>query len=160
MNYPAAGGDSDGHTTRDAESSRWLGYLDATVAVEIVGAVIDLTGPDAVADWPFDGQVFALTAWDPAGATRSRQDNDSQNRSLRVALVDAGAQVWNAVGYAGPIEQSAFLDEGFVICGLTETQTLDLARSFGQEAIYGIDSASLAVVATNLQSRESRPRCR
>ena len=159
MNYPAAGGDGDGPTTHDAGLSRWLGYLDATVAVEIVGTMIDLTGP-AAADWPFEGQVFALTAWDPAGETRTREDNDSQNQSLRLALVEAGARIWNAAGYAGPIEDSAFLDEGFVVSGLAETQTLELARSFGQEAIYEIDSESLTVIATDSQSRESRPRCR
>lgn len=164
------------------ESSRWQEYLRATVVVDMLGRLIDLTGPEAVESWPFDGEVFALTAWDPAGQVRDRSTNEANNEHLMSELIAAGANVYVSVGLepcsntpsAGEVAanndgsmSSEFIDEGFVVTNLDEAVVVALARRFGQEAIYMIDNLNLTVVSTGLTGgdssgplRDIRPRVR
>lgn len=137
---------------------RWRGYLDTTVAAVVDGSTVDLTGPDAVDAWPFDGVVHVLTAWDPSGRIMERDDNDRANAALRDDLIAAGAQVWDSTGHDGPISDRTFIDAGFVLTGLAESQVVDLALRYDQEAIYTMTDDDLILVATRGERRESRPR--
>lgn len=143
----------------DGAVRRWRGYLDATVVVELDGSPLDLTGPEATSDWPFAGPVHALTAWDPAGQTRSRADNDAHNDLLRRELDATGARVRDAAGYRGSHITGELLDRGFVVSDLPEERVREIAASFGQEAIYRISAAELTVIAAADGTEESRPRC-
>lgn len=149
----------DGIVSSDRQE-RWAAYLDATVVVHLDDGSIDLTGADAVTEWPFDTAVFALTAWDPAGRTRSRVDNERANEELRGVLLSTGATVHDSSGYMATSDSAGavpipgggtgvFVDDGFIVLGLSRDETLDIARAHGQEAIYLIDDAELVVIATD-----------
>lgn len=137
---------------------RWADYLDNTVAVVIDGVPVDLTGPDAVEEWPFDGPVHVLTAWDPSGRTMERHDNDRANASLRVDLVEAGADIHDSAGHDGPVDDATFIDAGFIVAGLDEATVIELALRYDQEAIYTLTDEDLVLVATRGDQRDSRPR--
>lgn len=137
---------------------RWRGYLDTTVAVVIDGETVDLTGPDAVEAWPFDGPVHVLTAWDPSGRVMTREDNEKANAALRDDLVSVGARVWDSSGHDGPVSGDTFIDAGFVVVGPTESDVIALALRYDQEAIYTMTDQDLILVASRSQRRETRPR--
>lgn len=149
----------------DRREQRWAAYLAATVVAVLEDGPVDLTGADAVVEWPFDGHVLALTGWDPAGRTRQRSDNDRANQDLRSLLVASGAIVHDSSGYMTDPGGSAdsgglvFVDHGFVVEGMDEANVLDVARRFGQEAIYRIDARGLTVISADDPSdRDTRDR--
>lgn len=144
--------------TSPGADDRWEAYLSATVAIRRAENWLDLTGPDAVERWPFDGPVFALTAWDPAGQVRSREVNDANNELLRSELDELGVEVIDSAGFDGSSVTGLFVDLGFVVSGANQSEVLRIASRFRQEAVYRIAARTLAVVSVDGSVAESRRR--
>ncbi len=152
-----------GVSTQRGDIARWAEYLRTTVVVSLgPGGSADLTGSTAVTEWPFEGEVHVLTAWDPAGRQRPMEVNNEQNAQLAADLMRLGGSVLPAKGYSaidpgkgGPGE---FLDSGFVVWGLDTEAVLAVARNFGQEAIYRLGDETIEVLGAFTPRREDRPR--
>jgi hypothetical protein len=78
-------------------------------------------------------QAVVLTAWNPGDARWSREDNERANEQLGRVLASTGFAVWAADGRD---QEGKFHEPGFCVWGMTDTQGLDIARQFGQFAIY------------------------
>lgn len=160
-----------GVSTQRGDIARWAEYLRTSVVVSLgPGGFVDLTGPTAIAEWPFDGAVHVLTAWDPAGRKRPIEVNNEQSARLAADLMRMGGSLLQANGYSVPdlpatstedsksTEQGEFLDSGFVVWGLDTEAVSAVARNYGQEAIYRIDGDTLEVLGVFVDRQEQRPR--
>jgi len=92
------------------------------------------------------GSVFALTAFDPPGVSRTREANAAQNTQLyHVLAADISpkpAAAWPAFGVDTSDGGDGWREDGFCLgWGETEAaaaraQVVKIAKSFGQGAIY------------------------
>jgi hypothetical protein len=78
-------------------------------------------------------QGVVLTAWNPGDTRWSQEVNESANEGLLAALTATGLCVWSADGRA---LDGSFHEPGFCVWAMTDRQGLDIARAFGQFAIY------------------------
>ncbi len=133
-----------GRTVQRGDHARWANYLRTAVVAELApGERVDLCGREAVEAWPFPGEVFGVTAWNPFGRRRSAEVNDEQTVSLAADLFRAGATVIRADGRSYDDE---FAEGGLLVWGVDVETVRRIAREYEQEAIYRIDADVLAVL--------------
>lgn len=77
-----------------------------------------------------------LTAWNPGWERPGRAANEANNRRLEAELDLIGADVWPAVGASQRDDHS---EPGFIVWGMTAERGCEIARRFGQFAIYLYD---------------------
>lgn len=128
------------------EDSMWDGFA---------GAVVHLTFPDGVrclaprpdgevGEFPFDAPVHIVTAYNPAGIEIDEQANIDRHRRLGDAV--AGVDTVTTVGSA---PDGSMPEPGFALLELQLDEALDLARAFGQRAIYRWTPDELDIVGVD-----------
>jgi hypothetical protein len=133
-----------GRTVQRGDHARWANYLRTAVVAELApGERVDLCGRDAVIEWPFPGEVFGVTAWNPFGRRRSAELNEEQTVLLAADLFRAGATIIRADGRSYDDE---YAEGGLLVWGVEGEIVRAIARQYEQEAIYRIDADVLAVL--------------
>lgn len=98
-----------GVSTQRGDIARWAEYLRTVVVVSLgPGNTVDLTGPSAEVEWPFEDVVYVLTAWDPAGRKRPTEVNNEQNALLAADVMRLGGSLLQSSGYTpldAPVEE-------------------------------------------------------
>ncbi len=80
------------------------------------------------------GPLHVLTAWNPQGTRQSDEANHAADRALTIDLDErAGLRRWRTTGIGAGDDWS---EEGWSVEGLSRADVLDLARRFGQRAIF------------------------
>ena len=114
---------------------RFAEYARAVVRIVGVGGDLHLRPrPSGVVEGPFPfpaGTWHVLTASDPGAVRLPAAENARRGHALRHAL--AGHPVRHTVS-SDPAGGHA--EEGLLVGGLTGTAVLDLARHFGQDAVF------------------------
>ena len=119
----------------------------ARAVVRIAGTDGDLVlspRPAGVVEgpFPFPGrELFVLTAHDPGPVRLPAAENARRHHALRQAL--AGHHLWRTVS-SDPAGGHA--EDGVLVGGLTTAAVTDLARRFGQEAVFRWTPWSWSVV--------------
>ncbi|MHB1139471.1 MAG: DUF3293 domain-containing protein, partial [Microthrixaceae bacterium] len=145
-----------GRTVQRGDHARWANYLRTAVLTELApGERVDLCGREAVVEWPFPGEVFGVTAWNPFGRRRSSEINEEQTVSLAAELFRAGATVIRSDGRSYDDE---FAEGGLLVWGVDTETVRSIARQYEQEAIYRIDAEVLAVLGVFSDAVSERPR--
>ena len=94
--------------------------------------------PDGLRAIPADGAAFAVTAFDPPGVERTRDENARENGKLWAMLKTAGADAaWRAYGVD---VTEGWREDGFVLAfadaAAGRRRVAAAARAFDQGAIY------------------------
>jgi len=145
-----------GRTVQRGDHARWANYLRTAVFAQVgPGESIDLTGEHAVVEWPFAGEVFGVTAWNPFGRRRSSEQNAEQTVRLAADLFRAGATVIRSDGRS---YDGTYAEGGLLAWGIETELVLAIAREYEQEAIYRIDAETLAVLGAFQDQVSERPR--
>lgn len=153
---PAFGARFGGTAQTPDEDLRWVDYANAVIAVELLpGAWVDLTGTDALDEWPFEDPVHVVTAHDPLGRVRSDEANAEANGRLAGELAEAGLGFARAIGGSADGEIS---EESFLIWGATLDDVRRLGREFDQEAVFEITDDEVSAVSSYTDKRVSRAR--
>lgn len=153
---PAFGARFGGTAQTPDEDLRWVDYANAVISVELLpDAWVDITGTDAIEEWPFEDPVHVITAHDPNGRVRSSEANAEANGRLASMLVEAGFGFARAVGGSADGEIS---EESFLIWGAPCDDVRWLARQLDQEAVFEITDDEVSVVSSFTDRRVSRPR--
>lgn len=148
--------DGSGHAATPDDAARWQLYLATTVLAELApGVVTDLSGPDAVPDWPLDGTAYVLSAWNPYGRPRSEQRNARAHAALLERLEALGAR-W--VPATGVDEDDTYREHGVLSVELDLDAALGVAGEFDQEALFRIDAERIEVVGVDGDATLARPR--
>ncbi|MEJ2869155.1 DUF3293 domain-containing protein [Actinomycetospora sp. OC33-EN08] len=114
----------------EEREERFAGYRRAGLRVP---GLTELRPADEGTDeFPFDGPVHVLTAYDPGPARYGAAENERRQQALLEDL-PAGVQRWSAVAGA---EDGSHAEASVVVRGLTDAQALDLARRHGQDAVF------------------------
>lgn len=145
-----------GKSPQASEEVRWANYTRTTIVAELgPGRWIDLSGPAALGQWPFDGEVYVITACNPHGRKRSAEMDTEAMADLAATLVRAGATAIPATGssYDGQHRENSLLT-----WGLDESDVLAIARKYGQEAVFRLDADRLEVIGTLEGRTAGRPR--
>lgn len=108
----------------------------------------DPADPDPTTAWVDPALVCALrqqgacvlTAWNPGFERPGDEVNRQRNDFLRARLAATGCELWRADGSA---PDGSFAEEGFLAWGLPTDTALQVARDFGQFAIYEYDVAGV-----------------
>ena len=108
----------------------------------------DPADPDPTTAWVDPALVCALrqqgacvlTAWNPGFERPGDEVNRQRNDFLRARLPATGCELWRADGSA---PDGSFAEEGFLAWGLPTDTALQVARDFGQFAIYEYDVAGV-----------------
>lgn len=74
-----------------------------------------------------------ITAWNPGTERPPAARNDTANRSLEAALNAAGWRYWPACGRS---EDGSHTEPSFAVMEASEESVLELARAFGQAALF------------------------
>jgi len=145
-----------GIAAKPIEVARWQQYTHTAVMAEMSqGRFVDLSGPDAVEEWPFEGPVHALTAWNPFGRRRGEQWNQLQTSELAGRLIYEGGSVVRSDGRS---YEGDFVEGGLLVWGLDTDQVRSIAREFDQEAVFRLDADTLEVLGVFNEHIASRPR--
>jgi AcrR family transcriptional regulator len=98
--------------------------------------------------------LHVLTGWNPGARSRSVAENERLNQRLWERLQAAGTVTETALGWLGSWSEPSFVVSGLPIAGAVE-----LAREFGQVAIFEITQSELRVIdCANGQGRGQRAR--
>ena len=77
--------------------------------------------------------AVVLTAWNPGWERPGHEVNDANNLRLEADLVEAGLDVWPAIGASQNDDHS---EPGFLVWGISAEQGCAIARRYGQFGIY------------------------
>jgi len=128
------------------EDNMWDGFAGAIVEVELASGPVVLvpTTPGQVGVFPFDQPVHILTAYNPAGRAIDASDNEARHEALGAALV--GRRVVPTVGSA---PDGTFREPGYGMLDVGLEEAIDLARTFGQRAIYRWTPDVLSIIGVD-----------
>jgi hypothetical protein len=117
---------------------QWAEYTRTIVQIALAGGTsieIHPAEEGEVGRWPpgFVAPVLIFTAWDPGDARPGETTNRMRQHSLESELRTLGATIWFTVG-RDPL--SDHREEGVAVIGLSEETVLDMARRYGQSAIF------------------------
>lgn len=87
---------------------------------------------------------FIISAWNPAGAPKTFDDNQDLHAALGRRLLEAGFVSDEAVTFAG---DGSWFESSWVVRGASETATLALAAQFEQIAVVRWDMQGLHVIS-------------
>lgn len=128
-----------------AEDVRWESYIDTVVMAEVQpGKYVALNGPNAVKEWPFEGPVHVITAWDPQGVHRSTKENEIANQLLAGDLLALGLHFVRTYG-VGMEDHDG--EPGFAVWGSTYEDARRLGASYDQDAIFEISATKLLLIS-------------
>lgn len=74
-----------------------------------------------------------ITAWNPGEARPDRMINERANAKLLRDLLKTSYEIWEADGFS---LDGSFRERGFLAWGMDQKTGCDLARNFGQYAIF------------------------
>lgn len=80
-----------------------------------------------------DTSLAIITAWNPGTSRPSEAANESANRELEAALLDAGQHCYPACGRS---EDGTHSEASFAIVDIDAASALSLAQEFRQAAIF------------------------
>jgi hypothetical protein len=128
------------------EDTMWDGFAGAIVQVEVDSGPIVLVPkpPSEVGVFPFDQPVHILTAYNPAGQVIDSSDNEARHEALGTALM--GHRVVPTVGSA---PDGTFREPGYGMLDVGLEEAIDLARTFGQRAIYRWTPDVLSIIGVD-----------
>ncbi|MFT5201435.1 MAG: hypothetical protein ACI9C1_000810 [Candidatus Aldehydirespiratoraceae bacterium] len=129
-----------------AEDKMWDGFADAIVQVALArGPAVLVPRPvGRVGVFPFHRPVHILTAYNPAGRVIDAADNEARHDALASAL--AGNRVFPTVGSAA---DGTFREPGYGLLEGDLQEAIELARVFGQRAIYRWTPDVLSVIGVD-----------
>ena len=131
----------------------WDGFAGAVVRLELStgGVLLEPRPPGEVGVFPFAAPVHIVTASNPAGSEIDEAANMVRHRLLGIAVT--GLDVIPTVGSA---PDGSMPEPGFGLLGVSLDTALDLAREFGQRAIYQWTSDALTIVGVDEPHRRRR----
>lgn len=124
----------------------WEGFASAVVRLELSAgdALLEPRPPGDVGVFPFAAPVHIVTAYNPAGFEIDEETNRSRHRALGMAV--AGLATIPSVGSA---PDGSMPESGFALLEVSLGYAIDLARDFGQRAIYEWTSDALHIVGVD-----------
>jgi hypothetical protein len=132
----------------------WDVFRQTSIALDGPAGRVVLAGEDAVVDLPMPPPLHVLTGWNPGARPRSVAENERRNQQLWERLQAVGTEAEMAFGWLG-----SWSEPGFVVSGRTTAGVVQLAREFGQVAIFEITPEELRVIdCANGQVRGKRAR--
>ena len=134
-----------GQVPTSSEQARWKFYEDTVVTAELVPeSWVDLSGPDAIDEWPFDDVVHVISAANPFGRMLPDHLNASAHGRLAGRLSRDGLGHLRAVGRAA---SGNWAEDGLLVWGLEREDAREVGRMFGQEAIFEITPDERRIVS-------------
>lgn len=92
-----------------------------------------------------------ITAWNPGFARPSADENRAADARLVADLARSGYEFWSAVGES---PSGDFHEDGHIVWGMPESLGRELARAYGQFAIYHCDSRGHRVIVECVTATE------
>ena len=130
----------------------WTSFGEALIRIRMrdVGDPDDeevvLTVGGSVPDLGWAALAHVVTAWNP-GREAAADANGAANRRLGGVLADTGLEVRAATGES---PDGSWVEESFVIVGLTRAQAVRIGRDFGQLAIFEIDREAVRLISCDV----------
>ncbi|HTH96248.1 MAG TPA: DUF3293 domain-containing protein [Stellaceae bacterium] len=125
-------------------------YRETRYIVLLEGREITVHIGEAVAEMPLllPGYGAIVTGWNPGSQHRPVEENRTANAELSAWIARQGLM---ALPSRTETADPAWVEEGFLILGITEADAIDLAWRFGQNALVWLATAEPArLVATSL----------
>lgn len=121
----------------------WQGFAQAIVTLQLDGAraVLQPEEPDRVGSFPFLNPVHIVTAFNPAGLETDAREND--RRHVAFGRVVEHYETFPTIGSA---PDGSFAEPGYGLVDVSTDDALDVARTFGQRAIYRWTSDALTIL--------------
>lgn len=131
-----------------AEDIMWDRFAEAIVQVGLATgpAVLRPAALGEVGAFPFDQPVHILTAYNPSGRLIDESDNEALHEALGAALTG-----YRSISTVGSAPDGTFREPGYGILGAGLDDAVDLARAFGQRAIYRWAPVMLSIVGVDEQ---------
>lgn len=136
-----------GIPVNDQVSLRFQNYRNTVVEAEVTpGAMVPITGPDAVQPWPFPGVVHVITGWNPQGVVFDKDRNDHINREIAKDVIDKGGRFVHGVGREAH-DPNGYFEPSLVVWGLERDQAIDMGYRASQDAIFEITDTEVRLVS-------------
>lgn len=110
--------------------------------------VIHIDGPEGAVEvrpncppdrWPWSGPIYVVTGWNP-GRKACDRENAAANARLEDHLRAAGYRIWPAVGRS---VDGTWSELSYAVAGIDQVDIIDLARRFGQLAVFVVSPDGL-----------------
>ena len=124
----------------------WDGFVGAVVRISLPDGDrrLEPRPPGAAGQFPFDGPVHIITAYNPAGVEAEAAANEASHESLAAAL--RGHSTFATVGSA---PDGSMAEPGFGVLGLPLEDAIVFGRRFGQAAVYRWTEEALTIVGVD-----------
>lgn len=136
-----------GIPVNDQVSRRFQNYRNTVVEAEVTpGVMVPITGPDAVAPWPFPGVVHVITGWNPQGVVFDQDRNDHINREIAKDIIAKGGRFVHGVGREAH-DPDGYAEPSLVAWGLERDQAISMGHRASQDAIFEITDSEVRLVS-------------
>lgn len=124
----------------------WDGFAAAVVRVSLPDGDrrLEPRPSGVVGEFPLDGPVHIITAYNPAGVEADAEANEASHAALGAAL-----RSHTTVATVGSAPDGSMAEPGFGVLGLELDDAVELGRRFGQAAIYRWTADALAIVGVD-----------
>ncbi|MCM2375125.1 DUF3293 domain-containing protein [Aporhodopirellula aestuarii] len=118
----------------------WSAYSDSIIVDRLNGEVY--AGPGCV-DLPIPAPAYVITAANPFEGFQSEQANEHRNQMLQKVLKRKAGQIIEVVGSS---RCGNWKENSFLVSGVDQSEILDLARKYGQRAVFKLTKDKKIVV--------------
>ena len=145
-----------GTPLESTDELRWEAYARTVVSWESSpGTWSDLSGARASAEFPFDGAVFVITAYNPFGRRRTDDENAGDLARLVGDIMRMGGSVARAEGRSA---DGDYAEPSVVAWGIDHESAIQLGAAYRQEAIFEITAETITVVGVEIDRQFTAPR--
>ena len=131
-----------------ADDPMWDAFANAVVTLSLPtgSAVLRPADPGTTDDFGFDAPVHIITAFNPAGVEADPHENEARHHALCVMLEQR--ELWWH-GSVGSAPDGSFAEPGCAVLAMDTEDALEVAREFGQRAIYVWTEESLRILGVD-----------
>jgi hypothetical protein len=133
-----------GQVWSDPAELRWAGYRQAVVRAQVSPTWrCELNGSQPVSPWPFPGEVFVITGWNPQGLDVPGSEINAQ---IAAEIVRNGGHF---VDGEGGTADNSYSEPSLVAWGISREVARAIGRRASQDAIFEIDADIVQILDCN-----------
>ncbi|WP_055076406.1 DUF3293 domain-containing protein [Pseudanabaena sp. 'Roaring Creek'] len=140
----------------DDREQVWNAFINTIIVDESDGKQIFWGGANAI-PLPMQSPIFVISAENPFEEVLSPEKNNERTTYLRKLLKYRELKFMEVFGKSS---YGTWKQASFAIEGISQKDACELAKKFGQRAIFELTQDELRVISVDGECRKNKPRCR
>ena len=139
----------------DDREQVWNAFINTIIVDELDGKQIAWVGANAI-PLPMQSPIFVISAENPFEEVLLSKKNDERTTFLRKLLKYRELKFMKVFGKS---THGLWKQASFAIEGISKKDACELAKKFGQRAIFELTQDKMRVISVDGECRRTKPRC-